>query len=401
MANSGEAVKAAPWRDPAARPYVEIERVHKSFGDFKAVNDVSLKIYKGEIFCLLGASGCGKTTLLRMLGGFETPTSGRIVIDGEDMTGVPPYERPVNMMFQSYALFPHMNVEQNVAFGLKQDRVPRAQIAERVATMLELVKLGGFGRRKPHQLSGGQKQRVALARSLVKRPKLLLLDEPLGALDKKLREHTQFELISLQDKLGVTFLVVTHDQEEAMTLASRIGVMDHGEIVQAGTPSEIYEFPSSKFVADFVGSVNIFEGKLIEDEPEYVRIGSEELGGTLYVGHGISAAPDAVVWAAVRPEKIFMSTTRPDGRGGEGGTGGEGGSGVGGDGAVLGTDNVVRGKVQDIAYLGDLSIYLVKLPTGKVVRVTQPNTSRHAEAITWDQQVYLSWDASSPVVVTR
>jgi putrescine transport system ATP-binding protein len=401
MANSGEAVKAAPWRDPAARPYVEIERVHKSFGDFKAVNDVSLKIYKGEIFCLLGASGCGKTTLLRMLGGFETPTSGRIVIDGEDMTGVPPYERPVNMMFQSYALFPHMNVEQNVAFGLKQDRVPRAQIAARVATMLELVKLGGFGRRKPHQLSGGQKQRVALARSLVKRPKLLLLDEPLGALDKKLREHTQFELISLQDKLGVTFLVVTHDQEEAMTLASRIGVMDHGEIVQAGTPSEIYEFPSSKFVADFVGSVNIFEGKLIEDEPEYVRIGSEELGGTLYVGHGISAAPDAVVWAAVRPEKIFMSTTRPDGRGGEGGTGGEGGSGVGGDGAVLGTDNVVRGKVQDIAYLGDLSIYLVKLPTGKVVRVTQPNTSRHAEAITWDQQVYLSWDASSPVVVTR
>ena len=219
------------------------------------------------------------------------------------------------MMFQSYALFPHMNVEQNVAFGLKQDRVPKAQIVERVATMLELVKLGGFGKRKPHQLSGGQKQRVALARSLVKRPKLLLLDEPLGALDKKLREHTQFELIGLQDKLGVTFLVVTHDQEEAMTLASRIGVMDHGEIVQAGTPSEIYEFPSSKFVADFVGSVNIFEGKLLEDEPEYVRIGSEELGGTLYVSHGISAAPEAVVWAAVRPEKIFMSTAQRAGSG--------------------------------------------------------------------------------------
>jgi putrescine transport system ATP-binding protein len=386
MANSGAAVKTAPWRDPAARPYVEIERVTKSFGDFKAVDDVSLKIYKGEIFCLLGASGCGKTTLLRMLGGFETPTSGRILIDGEDMTGVPPYERPVNMMFQSYALFPHMNVEQNVAFGLKQDGVPKAEIAERVATMLELVKLGGFGKRKPHQLSGGQKQRVALARSLVKRPKLLLLDEPLGALDKKLREHTQFELIGLQDKLGVTFLVVTHDQEEAMTLASRIGVMDHGEIVQAGTPSEIYEFPSSKFVADFVGSVNIFEGKLLEDEPEYVRIGSDELGGTLYVSHGISAAPEAVVWAAVRPEKIFMSTSPPQ---------------IDGSGAAHGTDNVVRGAVQDIAYLGDLSIYLVKLATGKVVRVTQPNTSRHAEAITWDQQVYLSWDASSPVVVTR
>jgi putrescine transport system ATP-binding protein len=375
---SGGAAKPAPWRDPAARPYVEVDHVTKSFGEFKAVDDVSLKIYKGEIFCLLGASGCGKTTLLRMLGGFETPTSGRILIDGEDMTGVPPYERPVNMMFQSYALFPHMTVEQNVAFGLKQDRVPRAEIAERVASMLDLVKLGSFAKRKPNQLSGGQKQRVALARSLVKRPKLLLLDEPLGALDKKLREHTQFELISIQDKLGVTFVVVTHDQEEAMTLASRIGVMNQGEIVQAGTPSEIYEFPSSKFVADFVGSVNIFEGKLIEDEPEYVRIASDELGGTIYVSHGISAAPEAVVWAAVRPEKVFMSTAQPEG-----------------------TDNIVRGAVQDIAYLGDLSIYLVRLPTGKVVRVTQPNTSRHAEAITWDQQVYLTWDPQSPVIVTR
>jgi putrescine transport system ATP-binding protein len=377
--SAGGVVKAQPWNDPTARPYVEVERITKSFGDFTAVNDVSLKIYKGEIFCLLGASGCGKTTLLRMLGGFETPTSGKILIDGEDMTGVPPYERPVNMMFQSYALFPHMNVERNVTFGLKQDRLPKPEIQERVATMLELVKMSEYAKRMPHQLSGGQRQRVALARSLVKRPKLLLLDEPLGALDKKLREHTQFELISLQDKLGVTFIVVTHDQEEAMTLASRIGVMNHGEIVQAGTPSEIYEFPSSKFVADFVGSVNMFEGKLIEDEPDYVRIGSAELGGTIYVSHGISAPPEAIVWAAVRPEKIFMSTTAPQG----------------------GADNVVRGAVQDIAYLGDLSIYLVKLPTGKVVRVTQPNTSRHAEAIGWDQQVYLSWDATSPVVVTR
>src|SRR6202790_592045 len=351
--SGGAAVKAAPWKDAAARPYVQVDHVTKSFGDFKAVDDVSLKIYKGEIFCLLGASGCGKTTLLRILGGFETPSAGKIYIDGEDMTGVPPYERPVNMMFQSYALFPHMNVEQNVAFGLKQDRLPKHEIQARVATMLELVKMGAYAKRKPHQLSGGQRQRVALARSLVQRPKLVLLDEPLGALDKKLREHTQFELISLQDKLGVTFVVVTHDQEEAMTLASRIGVMNHGEIVQAGTPSEIYEFPGSKFVADFVGSVNMFEGKLIEDEPEYVRIGSDELGGTIYVSHGISAAPEAVVWAAVRPEKIFMSTAPPEG-----------------------TDNVVRGAVQDIAYLGDLSIYLVKLPTGKVVRVTQPNTSR-------------------------
>jgi len=379
VSSAAGVVKAQPWNDPSARPYVEVERISKSFGDFKAVNDVSLKIYQKEIFCLLGASGCGKTTLLRMLGGFETPTSGKILIDGEDMTGIPPYERPVNMMFQSYALFPHMNVEQNVAFGLKQDRLPKQEIQERVATMLDLVKMSDFAKRKPHQLSGGQRQRVALARSLVKRPKLLLLDEPLGALDKKLREHTQFELISLQDKLGVTFIVVTHDQEEAMTLASRIGVMNHGEIVQAGTPSEIYEFPSSKFVADFVGSVNMFEGKLIEDEPNYVRIASPELGGTIYVSHGISAPPEAVVWVAVRPEKIFMSTVAPEGS----------------------TDNLVRGTVQDIAYLGDLSIYLVKLPTDKVVRVTQPNTSRHAEAISWDQQVYLSWDATSPVVVTR
>jgi putrescine transport system ATP-binding protein len=378
-ASVGGVAKPAPWNDSAARPYVEIERISKSFGDFTAVNDVCLKIYKGEVFCLLGASGCGKTTLLRMLGGFETPSSGKILIDGEDMTGVPPYERPVNMMFQSYALFPHMNVEQNVGFGLKQDRLPKNEIQERVATMLDLVKMGGLAKRKPHQLSGGQRQRVALARSLVKRPKLLLLDEPLGALDKKLREHTQFELLALQEKLGVTFIVVTHDQEEAMTLASRIGVMDHGEIVQAGTPSEIYEFPNSRFVADFVGSVNMFEGKLIEDEPEYVRIGSSELGGTIYVSHGISAPPEAVVWAAVRPEKIFMSTEAPQGV----------------------SDNVARGIVQDIAYLGDLSIYLVKLPTGKVVRVTQPNTTRHAEAISWDQQVYLSWDATSPVVVTR
>src|SRR5258707_101940 len=347
--SAGGVVKAQPWNDPSARPYVEVERISKSFGEFKAVNDVSMKIYKGEIFCLLGASGCGKTTLRPMRGGFEPPPAGKILIDGEDMTNVPPYERPVNMMFQSYALFPHMNVEQNVAFGLKQDRLPKNEIKERVATMLDLVKMSDFAKRKPHQLSGGQRQRVALARSLVKPPKLLLLDEPLGALDKKLREHTQFDLISLQDKLGVTFIVVTHDQEEAMTLASRIGVMNHGEIVQAGTPSEIYEFPSSKFVADFVGSVNIFEGKLIEDEPDYVRIGSAELGATIYVSHGISAPPQAIVWAAVRPAKKFMSTTAPGG-----------------------TDNQARGAVQDIPHLGDLSIYPVKLPTRKVGRVTQP-----------------------------
>ena len=258
MANPRPENKLEPWKDPAAVPYIRIEKVTKKFGDFVAVDEVSLKIYQGEIFCLLGASGCGKTTLLRMLAGFEEPTAGKIWIDGADMAGIPPYKRPVNMMFQSYALFPHMTVEQNVAFGLKQDKTPRGEIKDRVNAMLELVKLTQFAGRKPHQLSGGQRQRVALARSLVKQPKLLLLDEPLGALDRKLREHTQFELVNIQEKLGVTFVVVTHDQEEAMTLASRIGVMNHGEIVQVGTPSDIYEYPISRFVADFVGSVNLF-----------------------------------------------------------------------------------------------------------------------------------------------
>src|ERR1700723_4817824 len=278
--SAGGVVKAQPWNDPTARPYVEVERISKSFGDFTAVNDVSLKIYKGEIFCLLGASGCGKTTLLRMLGGFETPTSGKILIDGEDMTGVPPYERPVNMMFQSYALFPHMNVEKNVAFGLEQEGLGRDAIRRQVGEILDIVKMGGFGARKPHQLSGGQRQRVALARALVKRPKLLLLDEPLAALDKKLREHTQFELINIQQRLGVTFVVVTHDQEEAMTLGTRLGVMNQGRIVQVGTPSGIYESPANRFVADFIGSVNMFEGTVSEEGPEGIRVDCAEIGTT-------------------------------------------------------------------------------------------------------------------------
>ena len=293
---------------------------------------------------------------------------------------MPPYERPVNMMFQSYALFPHMDVEQNVAFGLKQDRLPKPEIQERVATMLDLVKMSDFAKRKPHQLSGGQRQRVALARSLVKRPKLLLLDEPLGALDKKLREHTQFELISLQDKLGVTFIVVTHDQEEAMTLASRIGVMNHGEIVQAGTPSEIYEFPSSKFVADFVGSVNMFEGKLIEDEPNYVRIGSAELGGThLRQPRHQRAARGHRLGGRSAGKNIHVDRGARQ--------------------AARTTSCAARCKTSPI-WATCRSIWSSCRP-GKVVRVTQPNTSRHAEAIVWDQQVYLSWDATSPVVVTR
>jgi putrescine transport system ATP-binding protein len=272
-----------------------------------------------------------------------------------------------------------MTVEQNVAFGLKQDKVPKEEIGRRVREMLELVRLEQFIKRKPHQLSGGQRQRVALARALVKRPKLLLLDEPLGALDKKLREHTQFELVNLQEQLGVTFVVVTHDQEEAMTLSTRIGVMNHGEIVQVGTPKDIYEYPSSKFVAEFIGNVNMFEGRLIEDEPDHVRIKCDELGITIFVDHGVSSAPDAAVWAAIRPEKINIGVDRPEQ-----------------------TENVVAGTVKEIAYLGDMSIYLVELENGCVMRVTQPNAWRHADdLVTWDQRVYLHWHPSSPVVITE
>jgi putrescine transport system ATP-binding protein len=373
--------KIEPWRDASATPYVRIDNVTKRFGDFVAVNNVSLKIYKGESFCLLGGSGCGKTTLLRMLAGFEAPTAGSILIDGQDMADIPPYQRPVNMMFQSYALFPHMTVEKNIAFGLEQERLPRAEIASRVSDILDIVKLGEFAKRKPHQLSGGQRQRVALARALVKRPKLLLLDEPLGALDKKLREHTQFELINIQEQLGVTFVVVTHDQEEAMTLASRIGVMNRGEIVQIGTPTEIYEFPSTKFVADFIGSVNMFEGSLIEDLPDRVRIQSDELGGVIYVDHGISAAPGAQVWAAIRPEKIEISRQPP----------------------ATADENCARGIVKEIAYMGDVSVYLVQIASGKTVRVTLPNVERLSddERILWDETVYLTWHPGSPVVVTQ
>jgi putrescine transport system ATP-binding protein len=381
MANARPEQRSEPWKDPGADPYVRIEKITKKFGEFVAVDDVSLNIYRGEIFCLLGGSGCGKTTLLRMMAGFEIPTAGSIWIDGVDVTSMPPYERPVNMMFQSYALFPHMSVRKNVAFGLMQDKLPKSEVDDRVAEILKLVRMEQYVDRAPHQLSGGQRQRVALARALVKRPKLLLLDEPLAALDRKLREHTQFELLNIQETLGVTFVVVTHDQEEAMTLASRIGVMNHGEIVQVGTPSDIYEYPSSRFVADFIGSVNMFEGRLIEDEPDYVRVTSDELGGTFHVGHGVSAAPHAIVWVALRPEKIQVSRERPDGDG----------------------DNRVQGVVSEIAYRGDQSVYLVRLAGGRQVRVTQPNTLRQGagERIRWDDAVWLSWDSSSPVVVTQ
>jgi putrescine transport system ATP-binding protein len=282
------------------------------------------------------------------------------------------------MMFQSYALFPHMSVEGNVSFGLEQEKLPRAEIRRRVDEILQIVRMETFARRKPHQLSGGQRQRVALARSLVKRPKLLLLDEPLGALDRKLREHTQFELINIQEQLGVTFVVVTHDQEEAMTLASRIGVMNRGEIVQIGTPRQIYEFPASRFVADFIGSVNLFDGNMSEDEPDHVRVSCAELPAPVFIDHGLSAHPHAQLWVAIRPEKILLSRESPGA-----------------------TDNWARGIVKEIAYMGDLSIYVVMLPGGRQVRVTQANVTRKGEErFTWEDEVYLSWDGSSPVVGT-
>ncbi len=370
------------WKQDGAQPFLRIENITKKFGDFTAVDNISLDIYKNELFCLLGGSGSGKSTLLRMLAGFEAPTSGKIIIDGVDMAGIQPWKRPVNMMFQSYALFPHLSVEENVAFGLKREGVPRAEVRERVAQMLELVQMGHLNKRKPHQLSGGQRQRIALARSLIKQPKLLLLDEPLGALDKKLREETQFELINIQEKLGVTFVVVTHDQEEAMTLSTRIGVMDQGKIVQTAEPHDVYEYPNSRFVAEFIGSVNMFEGRVIEDEPDSVRIHSKEAGGELYVDHGISCAPNQKVYVALRPEKIKVSRRKPDQ-------------------SHLNGANCIVGTIEEIAYMGSMSVFRIRLPSGKEVRVTQPNFSRNmGERFTWEDQVYMSWDADSSVVLT-
>ena len=375
VVRNGEAVR--PWTDPNARPFIRIRNITKKFGEFTAVDNVSLDIYRGELFCLLGGSGCGKSTLLRMLAGFETPTSGTIEIDGQDMTEIAPHHRPTNMMFQSYALFPHMTVERNIGYGLRRDGVPRAEIERRVAEMIELVQLGPLAKRKPHQLSGGQRQRVALARSLIKRPKLLLLDEPLGALDKKLREETQFELIKIQETLGVTFVVVTHDQEEAMTLATRIGVMRAGEIAQIGEPRGIYEYPNSRFVAEFIGSVNMFEGRVVEDAEDHVRISSPEAGCDIHVSHGVSCAPDQELWFAVRPEKVQLHRTRP-----------------------AGDANVVAGVVEEVAYMGTHSTFRVKLDSGKLIRVARSNIERSDDdAPRWDERVFVSWGSAAGVVV--
>ena len=374
--------KFAPWNDPAAVPLIRFENVTKRFGDFTAVNNVSLDIHAREFFSLLGPSGCGKTTLMRMLAGFEEPSEGRITLAGQDLAGVPPYERPTNMMFQSYALFPHMSVSDNIAFGLKMDGMPKAQIADRVGQMLKLVKMEKFSSRKPHQLSGGQRQRVALARAVAKQPKVLLLDEPLGALDKKLREETQFELMDIQVELGITFVIVTHDQEEAMTMSDRIAVMDHGKLVQVAAPGEIYEQPNSKYVADFIGNINIFEGKVTARSGASVTVASGASGGALQIESPEPIEVGQTVFVAVRPEKMRVALDPPS----EGGL------------------NRLEGEVFDIGYLGDWTNYLVDVKggSGQRIRVSQANMSRFVERpISWEDKVHVSFAPDAGVLLTR
>ena len=370
----------------AGAPFLQIRRIVKKFDDVFAVDEVSLDVRQGEIFALLGSSGCGKSTLLRMLAGFEAPTSGQILLGGQDIVGLAPYERPINMMFQSYALFPHLTVWDNIAFGLRRDHMPKAEMQERVAQMLDLVQLKPYAKRKPHQLSGGQQQRVALARSLAKRPQLLLLDEPLGALDAKLRQQTQLELVRIIEQVGVTCVMVTHDQEEAMTMATRIGVMSEGKILQIGQPAEIYETPNCRFVADFIGSVNLFKGHVEVDEPDHVVIATNECKH--YVSHGITGTAGMDVHVAVRPEKMTLQTTPVHDAERE-------------SLAEVGY-NMAQGVIEDLAYLGSLTTYHVKLDGGTVVKVTHTNAARHnAAQLTWGDRVYVWWCGSDVVVLTR
>ena len=367
-----------PWLDPAAKPQIVIENVVKTFGAFTAVDGVDLRIYKGEMFALVGASGCGKTTLLRMLAGFAAPSSGRILIEDADMSGVPPHERPVNMMFQSYALFPHMTVEQNVGYGLRRIREDAAVKAKRVTEALDMVELGPLARRKPHQLSGGQRQRVALARALIRRPKVLLLDEPLSALDKKLREQTQFELMNIQYRVGITFVFVTHDQDEAMALSTRIAVMNHGQVQQVGAPADIYEFPRNRFVADFVGTTNLFESEVDHSEAGFTTLNCAQTGTALVADDPGRHARGQRVWLAVRPEKIKLTKEPVSGN----------------------RINQLRGMVWELGYLGNRSTYRIKLDCGKIVTVFAQNERRSSQwAIDWSDEVYLSWTAESAVLL--
>jgi putrescine transport system ATP-binding protein len=358
-----------------AAPFLRIEGVSKRFGQIEAVRDVSLTIERGEIFALLGGSGCGKTTLLRMLAGFEEPTSGRIVLDGQDMAGVPPWDRPVHMMFQSYALFPHMTVAQNVGYGLKHDRLTSAQRDDRVRAMLDLVQLQGLEARKPHQISGGQRQRVALARALARQPKLLLLDEPLAALDKKLREATQFELMAVQERTGVTFIVVTHDQEEAMTLASRMAVMDRGQVRQVGTPAQVYEYPNSRFVAGFIGSVTSLPATVqaVDGTAATIHVPAFAQEVAARAVPGLTAGQPVTL--ALRPEKIAISRQRPD------------------------APNALQGRVKDIAYFGKDSLYRVILPAGDLIAVHAVNARRGAAPADWDDAVWLSFDPAAAILL--
>jgi putrescine transport system ATP-binding protein len=369
-----------PWLDPNAVPQIAIEGVTKTYGGVTAVDNVSLRIFKGEMFALVGASGCGKTTLLRMLAGFAHPTSGRLLIEGIDMTDVPPHERPVNMMFQSYALFPHMTVEDNVGYGLRLLPLEKSVKAKRVDEALEMVQMGQLRKRKPHQLSGGQRQRVALARALIRRPKVLLLDEPLSALDKKLREQTQFELMNIQYQVGITFIFVTHDQDEAMALSTRIAVMNRGQAVQVGTPSEIYEFPQSRFVADFVGTTNLFEGVVEDTDSGVVRVRCPETGCDLYVDDPGHVTMGQQIWVSLRPEKIRLAKQPAAGL----------------------RTNQLKGSVLELGYLGNRSIYRVKTENGKIVTVFAQNEQRTSEwAIDWSDEVYLTWTANAAVFLQQ